>query len=481
MKSIYSLQTLEFVNPGYIEERKGMYLLIWKDLPRWIIVDNEGYQVIRILSDNRVSEGSKPEKYVELILLELQKSLDKETFKNNLNIKKREIETFLSHLSDLGIVYPSNEIKTFSPAPIDAKIENITINITKKCNFRCKHCYIENYINESEITIEEIKKFVNDAKKENIVSNNMNIAILGGEPLLESKKTLEIAKFGFKNQIDVIVSTNGSLITEKIAKQAKQHNLTVQVSLEGSTAEISDKIRGNGNFKKAINGINLLVKNNVKSIISMVVYEGNFTDLENFYIFGRKLGVSEIRFIPLKIMGGARIEENIAPVNRRTLLHSIRALMKKYPDAKNYLKRDYYTISKTISAYSAKNAYCGTGLKTLVIDSDGEVYPCPNHTLPEFSFGNIKNQIFKEIWIENDIVKTFRKNFHVDYDEKCKNCPVKYWCMGGCRGEAYENTKKLDARAINCEELREVVLDSFWFLTEDKDINIENGQKTEYF
>jgi radical SAM protein with 4Fe4S-binding SPASM domain len=134
---------------------------------------------------------------------------------------------------------------------------------------------------------------------------------------------------------------------------------------------------------------------------------------------------------------------------------------------------------KYICARSNKRPFCGTGLKTILIDSDGEVYPCPNHAKPEFSCGNISEMRFEEIMLDSPVIRKIRKLYHIDsINDECPECPVKYWCLGGCRGETYENTGILTAQGTGCEEMRKAIIETFWILADGESVE---ETKTEYF
>jgi radical SAM protein with 4Fe4S-binding SPASM domain len=452
------------LQPDYIEKRDQQYLFIWRELPYWMVVDEEAYEVITL------ADGSRSLKEIEKLLYNNDK-IDREEI--------GELKSFVDALKDLNLLQKPNKEITYkaksNPKPI---LENITINITNKCNLRCKHCYISEYNKENNFPVNSFKNFINTAKDYEYFAPNLNFAILGGEPLLEKEKLYEITKFGKNLGYEVIVSTNGQLINSEFARRAKKYNLVVQVSIEGSNEKINDYIRGNGTFLKAQRGIKELVKYGVYTIISMVVHEFNFQDIEKFYYYGRSLRVNEVRYIPLKIIGRGKL--NFNPILKEDLLLVIHNLIKNHPESKQYFKRDYYTIMKTMCAYSNQTLYCGTGSKTLLVDANGDIYPCPNHYLPEFNCGNITKKSFEDIWLKSPILKEVRSTYNINkINNDCNNCIVKYWCKGGCRGEAYENSRIMTSKAIGCEDIRKSIIETFWILS--KEDYTQYSKPREYF
>ena len=439
--------------PDYIEQRENLYLMIWRDSPHWMVADKDVLDVIQL------SDGTRS-------LSDITRHLHGSSV--------QEVKALLKALTKAGLVDPK---EVHQPVVVEPILENITINVTRSCNLRCTHCFVPNGTSiPSTLDIANIRKFIEEGSAN--ISPNLNFAILGGEPLLEKEKTLDIAKFGFDLGAEVIVSTNGLLIDDVFAQKAKELKLAVQVSLEGSTPELNDPIRGNGCFNKAVRGIQTLVANGTYSLISMVVTKTNLSDMPAFYLLGRNMGVNEIRFIEMRRMGRA-LEGVIEPVSSATLVKAIHRLFSDYPEARKYVMRDHFSVMKYLCARSNKRAYCGAGLKTILIDANGEVYPCPNHAKPEFSCGNIAKQTFQEIWLESDRLNGLRSTYNIDQiNDQCSKCAIKYWCLGGCRGETYENTGNLRAVGTGCESLREGIIEVFWLLASGEEVT---ATRPEYF
>lgn len=82
---------------------------------------------------------------------------------------------------------------------------SIKLNITKKCNLRCKHCFINEY--QGEMPIEEIFDLIDDFHK-----NRLPILfITGGEPFIRND-LIDILLYLKNTSINVNLATNGTLI-----------------------------------------------------------------------------------------------------------------------------------------------------------------------------------------------------------------------------------------------------------------------------
>lgn len=135
--------------------------------------------------------------------------------------------------------------------------------VSKICNFRCKMCNMwknkERKIDREELTIEEIKGFVDDLK--NVTTEPIFIHLIGGETLLR-KDITEIITYirdsGFNNSI----TTNGYYIDDEMARRIVESRLTgIFLSMDGFKEETHDYLRGvPGSHRRVKAAIELLDK-----------------------------------------------------------------------------------------------------------------------------------------------------------------------------------------------------------------------------
>lgn len=68
---------------------------------------------------------------------------------------------------------------------------------------------------------------------------------------------------------------------------------------------------------------------------------------------------------------------------------------------------------------------CGIGT-SIVIDSDGKIYPCSYFSSYHIPYTASAKHIIKEF-------NTINNNTSIEHIEKCKDCELKYICSGGCK------------------------------------------------
>ena len=94
-------------------------------------------------------------------------------------------------------------------------IRKISINLTYRCNLKCKHCcvdakHVSEFTEEDELSTELLK----DVLEKAVALNPEQIVLSGGEPMVRKDfmELLQYLRERFKNKISL--STNGLLINE---------------------------------------------------------------------------------------------------------------------------------------------------------------------------------------------------------------------------------------------------------------------------
>ena len=117
------------------------------------------------------------------------------------------------------------------------------INLSFKCNFRCPYCYVEgDRTDELIMSKRNMDRIVDYAKLliDKYGMKEFRVNFLGGEPLLTLGAVLYISR-EFNNlpcKISLRVFTNGSLLTDDIAKRLSDLGIFIELSLNRTPREI---------------------------------------------------------------------------------------------------------------------------------------------------------------------------------------------------------------------------------------------------
>jgi len=164
----------------------------------------------------------------------------------------------------------------------------IAWQINSECNLECLHCCEEAWHSlPDEMNREEIFNLLAQIAKLKIPY----VALSGGEPLLHPD-FFEICEFLRKNNISVKVETNGEFIDEVIAKKiADLEFRSVQISIDGVTPSVHEKLRIGGNWEKVVRACNLLIREGVKTEIVFVPTKFNIHEIGQLIDLAYSLGV----------------------------------------------------------------------------------------------------------------------------------------------------------------------------------------------
>lgn len=183
-------------------------------------------------------------------------------------------------------------------------VESASIDITYKCNLRCRHCF--------DFAGENTRDEINDTTLCNIFSAlskyEMNsICLCGGEPLLRLNSVLNGIRILKNNNPlgKIAMVSNGILWSQSIADLLKEAGLDlVQFSLDGINDISYDFIRqSKGKLYKVFDAINYAKNSGLTVVISSIPHKKNYAEFQNLINLCDGLGVSELRVQPLMKLG----------------------------------------------------------------------------------------------------------------------------------------------------------------------------------
>ncbi len=312
----------------------------------------------------------------------------------------------------------------------------VFLAVTHRCNLNCFHCsvYPTEYGN-NELNSKELFSLIDHLAHLKVFT----IRISGGEPFLR-KDLLFIIEHIVNNNMRLSINTNAMCITKETARKLADYSKRIDeimVSIDGSRADIHERLRGKGSFKKTIHGIQRLIDEglNVSAYTTVVRY--NFRDIEAIIKLCKKLQISHVKFNELLPVGmglryyyelGLNYSERIATIKK------LQTLSKKY---NGFIDGTYLQICEIFSPRTERNdtlslSGCGATLNSLTILPDGTVVPCDR--LQNFVLGNVRERSISEIWRSSPAIKKFRQRFKKTLNDikECVDCEYKKKCTGGC-------------------------------------------------
>lgn len=164
----------------------------------------------------------------------------------------------------------------------------IAWQINSACNLGCLHCCEESgHSMPDEMTKEQSLDFCQQIADLDIPY----MAISGGEPLL-CPHIFDVCESIRQNNISLKIETNGEFIDEKTARKFAELKMrSVQISLDGATAETHERLRLRGDWEKAVTATKLLMEYGVNTEIVFVPTQFNIHEIGDIIDLAYSLGV----------------------------------------------------------------------------------------------------------------------------------------------------------------------------------------------
>jgi radical SAM protein with 4Fe4S-binding SPASM domain len=357
---------------------------------------------------------------------------------------RQATEKILGNLSAKGMIWLRRERMRNKPAP---QPQQFYWDITNACNLRCAHCVLDSGNKlPDELTTDECKRLLDE-----LVAYGVPMVIFsGGEPLLRPD-LFDIASRAARFGMSLQLATNGTLLDKDAAKEISRLNIDVQVSLDGSSAQIHDRFRGrSGAFNAALHGIEQLKSANVPFTIGCVFNRLNIDDIGNLLDLSTSLEAHAFRLIPFIPFGRGCASDDLEPSPQ------------EFQAVTEYLRKKRQTSTVTITDLEFEFTYCTSsnnlfdsaqpfgcdgGSSSFTITASGDVLPCSFFSGVKAE--NIRDHTFAWIWENSPFLHYFRDIRAADIQGICQHCEWFSQCLGGCPAANFAKGKMLEPN-VHC-------------------------------
>ncbi len=388
----------------------------------------------------KICDGTKKLKQV-IDFISKNKNLD---FDNARDI----ICLFLDKAINMNYIKMESDICNYLPLEITGSKEtyypiHFVLELTTKCNLKCKHCYrsADSNIKETELVYEEVIKVIDEMYN----SGARFIELTGGEVMMHPN-CKEIILYVCQKFYFVGILTNGVLLKEDFIEELEQYKnvLIWSISLDSYREEFHNSFRGSSiAYENTTNAIRILRKHGHLVRVSMSVVEGNFFDIEDTLEYAKnKLDATWFGYNMVMPYGrGKDLEWDMDSevMMKRSVEIDENSLMyeKKYPGFLNVYSQEL------LEKISKKEGNCGAGWRTIVISSSGNIRPCVMGDEKYIVMGNILKDGIKRI-VDSGKTMLLR---NLKWPEK-ENC-------GSCKNSGFCNKCPLRAYISNEERIRQ--------------------------
>jgi uncharacterized protein len=288
----------------------------------------------------------------------------------------------------------------------------------------------------------------------------------GGEPTLMGLDFFEDVietqmKHGKAGQVvGNAFQTNGILIGDAWARFLAEYKVVVGLSLDGPRS-VHDNYRkslgGAGTFERVMETAELFLRYGVAFNILCVVNGLNQDQGRTVYRFFRNQGFDYIQFIPCLETDPATGEALPFSATPDGLARFFREVFEEYErDGFPHVSERNFDALMNLHLSGKPNmcTFDGRCGGYLVVEYNGDVYPCDFFVESDWNLGNIRDKKLAEFF-DHPLMKSFAKAKD-DRPAECDDCRWLKWCYGGCLKDRLPDRAGGTGRTWFCEAYREL-------------------------
>jgi radical SAM protein with 4Fe4S-binding SPASM domain len=359
------------------------------------------------------------------------------------------------------------------------------LEITRRCNLRCPHCFVEGGTARNlELSSERIYALLDEWAEMGVFS----VVITGGEPSVHPD-FLSIVNRAHELGFVVGIATNAVPLTEKVLARIPQDDVIISVSLDGIHDQ--GKYQGETDFSYVTRRLVELRERGFTTSIMTTTTHKNAQDLNTIVRWAADNDIS-LRSVPFVPIGRGSLYRDLmnttAEIDLAAEFWIAEEQWERVKDPSLGLCAGKVFNFLLTMVFATGRCMSGRGLA--YVNSGGDVFPCStcsgNNVL---CAGNVMLGSFRDIWTGPDW--DIRQITWDNFKKTCEGCPInddKYFCTSRCPGSSsvYNNTfdgcgaSEFQRRSVlRREELfRERVMAEPRVLVGDRSPHSEHGRGT---
>lgn len=330
----------------------------------------------------------------------------------------------------------------------------VALNLTRRCNLRCAHCYLDAGTKRDggadELSSGEVETVLDDIAS---LDSGTMVVLTGGEPIL--RPDIErLARHAAGLGLMVVVGTNGVLLNDARVERLKAAGVQgVGISLDSLRPEYHDSFRGvPGAWEKTMASLDACRRASLGFQIHFSVTDDNAFELDDMIDFARAAGAFVLNVFFLVCTGRGEKVTNISPETYEKVLRRVTEAAHVEGDilirakCAPHFKRMALELDPSwpiTLAHGYEAGGCLAGTRYCRVTPEGDVTPCP---FIEPSVGSVRDRSFADIWRDSPIFDQLRQP---KLKGRCGICEYRNMC-GGCRARPLARSGDLMGEDFLC-------------------------------
>ncbi len=328
------------------------------------------------------------------------------------------------------------------------------VEITRQCNLRCPHCFVEGGVARStEMSTERILRLLDEWATMGVFS----VVITGGEPTIHPD-FLRIVRHAYDLGFTVSIATNGMALTDAVLADIPQDDVIISVSLDWIHGQ--GLARGQDDFAYVTRRLLEIRDRGFNTSIMTTTTHENAGSLQMMINWAIDHDVS-LRSVPFVPMGRGALYRYLANTTADVELAAkfwiAEELWERVKDRKLGLCSGKVFNFLLTMVFAMRRCMSGRGL--CYVNSAGDVFPCSTCSGSKvLCAGNLQLASFPEIWESDgwDIRQITWSNFA----RTCEGCPInhdRYFCTGRCPGSSSVLNRTFDGCGTTQFQLQSIL------------------------
>jgi len=302
----------------------------------------------------------------------------------------------------------------------------VAIELTYRCNLRCKHCYVDPSLRQNlsdELSTLEWYGVLDQLA----AAGTLSLLFTGGE-IFTRPGFFNIAFAARERGFQLMLLTNGTLVdAAAIANLKVLKPYQIGLSLYGATEKTHEAVTGYpGSFAATTNAIARLAESGLRVTVQATLMRENVHEASAIQRLAGRLGAQvlvDYQLTPTKncSLTPQRLEASFAPIVR-------------------YLARD--PVLGTAEPVAGGPTTCQAGKGICSISPLGDVFPC---LMMPLRLGNLRQRKFQDLWRQHPSeALDYLRSLSTEDLEGCAECVNAPFCQR-CSGVALSETGSLTA------------------------------------
>ena len=330
----------------------------------------------------------------------------------------------------------------------------VALNLTRRCNLRCDHCYLDAGTRldggDEELSTDEVKSVIDQIAA---LSSECMVVMTGGEPLLRPDIE-ELVAHAADHGLMVVLGTNGVLLTPERIERLQAAGLAgAGISVDSLEPGFHDDFRGClGSWEKTMAALDACRDAGLVFQIHYSVTDDNAHEFEPMVEFAKSAGALALNVFFLVCTGRGEKVTNISAQTYDDVLrrvthaaHDEDQIMIRAKCAPHFkrmaLELDPNWPITLAQGYEAGGCLAGT--RYCRVTPEGGVTACP---YMESDVGSVRETGFADIWQNAEQFKALRTP---KLEGRCGDCEYSKMC-GGCRARPFARYDNLMGEDFLC-------------------------------